>query len=83
MVNIGGNANILKFYVFGSMQGYKDNHYCWVMGDDDALSLGCIPSLARVLGEDKSPALIITGRETGVSPDQILQLPVITHHIGT
>lgn len=73
MANIGGAVNILKCYVYGSMQGYKDNHYCWVIGDDDALSLGCIPSLAGVLGEDKSAALIITGRETGVSPDRILQ----------
>ena len=73
VANIGGDANILKCYVYGSMQGYKDNHYCWVIGDDDALSLGCIPALATVLCEGKSPALVITGRETGVSPDRILQ----------
>lgn len=73
MANIGGDANVLKCYVYGSMQGYKNNHYCWVIGDDDALSPGCIPSLARVLAEDKSPALIITGRKTGVIPDRILQ----------
>lgn len=71
--NIGSQSNVLKCYTYGSMQGYRENHYCWVIGDDDTLSLGCIPSLASILGEEKAPALIITSRETGASPDRISQ----------